>query len=633
MRGLGATTLAVVATALAPGAARAQSEPPYEAILFREGVRVETRDGTGLATDVFRPARGGRAVEGPFPALLQRTPYGRTRESLRDQALWFARHGYVVVVQDMRGRYDSEGVFEKYHRWDAPDGHDSVEWIAALPYVEGEVGMWGTSYGAHTQADAAKTDPPHLGALLLNMGGLADGWTYKVRNHGAFELGQQLGWAFSEAPAGSEDPAVRARFQAEEVADWFAAVPLRKGLSPLSLVPNFEAYYLEMQNHGDYDERWKAVGVNWQEYYEETADVPMVHVGGWYDTYGGSTVQNYEALSRLKSSAQHLIMGPWTHGGNARSVAGDVEFGPSAAIPDFQRDFQIRWFDRHLKGEAAGEPLPPVRLFVMGGGDGRRTPEGRVFHGGYWRDARAWPLPEAEATPYYLHPDGGLRTEPPVAQEASTTYRYDPEHPVPTIGGSFSGALKRGAYHQREAEFVSREGRSENGFYGSRPPYLPLASRQDVLVFQTPPLDRDVEVIGPVTVKLWVSSSAVDTDFTAKLVDVYPPSPEHPEGFHMNITDGILRARYRSSPQRPELMTPGEVYEITIEPFPTANVFQRGHRIRIDISSSNFPRFDVNPNTGEPLGRHRWTVPAENTVHHGARRPSHVVLPVVPLGG
>jgi putative CocE/NonD family hydrolase len=266
----------------------------------------------------------------------------------------------------------------------------------------------------------------------------------------------------------------------------------------------------------------------------------------------------------------------------------------------------------------------------MGTGDGRRDADGRLVHGGYWRDASTWPLPEAEPTPYYFHADGTLSPREP-ADAPPTTYTYDPEHAVPTIGGSFSGVLKRGAYDQREREFRRLGGGSENGFYGSRPPYLPLKTRPDVVVFQTPPLEAPVEVIGPISVTLYASSTAVDTDFTVKLVDVHPPSRDFPTGFDMNVTDGILRARYRNSPSRPELITPGEIHEFEIHPYPTANRFQAGHRIRIDISSSNFPRFDVNPNTGEPLGRNRRAIPADNSIHHEAAHPSHVILPIVPV--
>ena len=629
--------LVVVALLAFAAGAGAQARDTYDAVLFTQDVMVPMRDGVRLATDVYRPARDGVPVAEPLPVLLQRTPYGKEGRGLVERSLYFVERGYVVVLQDTRGRYESEGTFSKYHDFDAPDGYDTVEWAAALPYGAGAVGMFGTSYGAHTQADAAKMNPPHLRALLLNQGGISRPWAHKVRNHGAFELGQQLGWAFDQLRV-SPDPVVRAAFEAEAVADWFAAMPLRPGLSPLTAAPEFEDYVLTQMTRGDDDDpdadfrHWDRIGVSWRRYYGRTADVPMLHVAGWYDPYCGSMFENYLGLSAAKTAPMRLLVGPWTHGGNARSYAGDVDFGPDAALPDFTSELHRQWFDRHLKGRATeADDWPPIRLFVMGTGDGSRDPNGRLHHGGYWRDAEEWPLPEAEPTRYYFHADGTLGATPPAAGVPPTTYTYNPEHPVPTIGGSFSGVLKRGAYDQREREFRSLRGGSENGFYGSRPPYLPLKTRPDVVVFQTAPLQEPVEVVGPISVTLYASSTAVDTDFTVKLVDVYPPSRDFPTGFDMNVTDGILRARYRNSASRPEPMTPGEVYEFVIRPYPTANRFKAGHRIRIDVSSSNFPRFDVNPNTGEPLGRHRRTVAADNSIHHEAAHPSHVVLPVVPL--
>ncbi len=625
---IASTILIILLSAAASSGGRQTTDE--EAVLFSKDVMVTMRDGVHLATDIYRPTEDGAPAAGRFPALLHRTPYNKSGTRLAEQAALFAGHGYVVIIQNIRGCYRSEGVFSKYHDFDATDGYDTVGWIASLPYCDGKVGMWGTSYGAHTQADAAKMSPPALKTLILNMGGLANGWTVKVRNHGAFELGQQLGWAFTQAAAESDNPLVRDMLRTEKVSDWFAAFPLRKGLNPLSVVPNFEDYFLSMMTRGDYDEYWMSPGRNWVEYYEQTADIPMLHVGGWYDTYCSSTIENYVGLSSAKTSPIRLLMGPWTHGGNTRSVAGEVEFGPLAAIPDFPDDFHLRWFDHQLKGETTGaEAMPPVRLFVMGTGDGHRDENGRLVHGGTWRDEDAWPIPGTRFTKYYFHTDGSLTEQTPAAGVTPTTYRFDPRHPVPTIGGAFSGALKRGGYDQREREFKSLGGGSENGFYGSRPPYLPLASRPDVVVFQTEPLADDLTVIGPITVTLHASSTAVDTDFTAKLVDVYPPSTDFPSGFDLNLTDGILRARYRTSPERSELMRPGEVYVLTIEPFPTANVFKKGHRIRIDISSSNYPRFDVNPNTGEPLGRHRRMIPADNSIYHDTEHPSHVLLPVI----
>ncbi len=610
-----------LAVALAGAFSTAEAQDVYPDFVLERDVMIVARDGVLLATDLYFPARDGQVEQTPLPVLLQRTPYGKGSGRFDEQAGFFARSGYVVAIQDMRGRYGSGGTFSKYHRFDAPDGYDTVEWLAAQSWSDGQVGMWGTSYGAHTQADASKLDPPGLAAMVLNQGGMANAWDHAVRQGGAFELGRELTWAFRQIPLETEDPVVRALFEAEDVHEWYAALPLRKGLSPLAAAPAFEDYFLNELTRSDYDDFWKGIGLNWAEYYEGTADVPQLHIGGWYDIFLRGTIGNYENLARLKGGPVRLLVGPWTHSGNARTYAGDVDFGPEAALTDFADDFHIRWFDHFLKGRSTGvESEPPVRIFVMGTGDGTRTSEGRLSHGGYWRDLDDWPPPEANATPFYLGGEGSLSLEATVGSGASTTYTFDPSHPVPTLGGSVSARLSDGAYDQRERP----------DFPGSRPPYLPLRSRSDVLVFQTEPLEEDVTVIGPIEVRLFVSSTAVDTDFTAKLVDVYPPSEDFPTGFDMNLTDAIVRASYRDDRPTRDLIQPGRVYEITIRPFATANVFKRGHRIRLDISSSSFPRWDVNPNTGEPLGLNRRQIPADNTVYFGGDRPSRVILPVVP---
>ncbi|MEE8442219.1 MAG: CocE/NonD family hydrolase, partial [Dehalococcoidia bacterium] len=261
-------------------------------------------------------------------------------------------------------------------------------------------------------------------------------------------------------------------------------------------------------------------------------------------------------------------------------------------------------------------------LFIMGGGDGRMNDAGRMNHGGYWRSESEWPLARTQFTNYYLSSGGLLSTDPSASDTPSTTFQFDPDNPVPTLGGNLSGGLMTlaGAFHQQE----------RSDFYGCKPPYLPLSSRHDILVFQTPVLEEDVEVTGPITVNLWISSSALDTDFTAKLLDVCPPNEDYPDGFEMNLTDSIMRVRYRNSWEKAELMTPGEVYKISFPLYPNGNLFKKGHRIRVDISSSNFPRFDVNPNTGEALGKELRRVVAENSVHHSPDRQSHVVLPIIP---
>lgn len=590
-------------------------------VVVERNVMIPARDGVLLATDIYRPAVDGVPVAERLPLVLQRTPYGKGSERFQEPAVVFASHGYVVAVQDMRGRYDSGGDFIKYDPLDAPDGYDAIEALARLPYVDGRVATWGTSYAAHAQADAAKMSPPSLAGLVINQGGMANAWDHAVRQGGAFELGRELTWAFRQIPLEMDDPVIRAHFQRETVDDWYAVWPFRPGLNPLSIAPNFERYILEEATHGDYDSFWKEMGINWVEYYDRTADVPMVHIGGWYDIFLRGTLQNYQELAARHDAPSWLLIGPWTHSGNARTYAGDVDFGPEAAIADFATGFQLRWFDRLLKdGSAAGTQERPVRLFVMGTGDGSQDAQGRLRHGGTWMDAEGWPLPDAEPTPFYLRAGGALALEAASAEEGATTFTFDPSHPVPTLGGNVSARVKDGAFDQRERP----------DFVGSRPPYLPLRARPDVLVFQTEPLDEAVTVVGPLTVTLYVSSTGVDTDFTVKLVDVYPPSADFPSGFDMNLTDGVTRMSYRNGRSDRDLIEPGEVYEVTLELFPTANVFKAGHRIRVDVSSSNFPRWDVNPNTGEPLARHRRMISVDNTVYHDGARPSRIVLPLLP---
>jgi len=606
-------------------------EPPRqdEVVLFAESLMVPMRDGVRLATDIYRPAVNGVPVAARLPLLLHRTGYGKTGAALVRQARAFAAHGYVVAVQDDRGTYQSEGVQYKYVGW-GKDGYDTIEWLAQLPYTNGSIGMWGTSYAAHTQASAAILKPPHLKTIVLNMGGLYNGWQHKIRNHGAFELAQQLGWAFTQLAAQTGDPTAHDLLALEKSSDWVGALRARPGLSPLAAAPNFESYIFDMLTHGDYDDYWKQGDLNWSAHYPETSDIPMLHVSGWYDSYTAGAIGNFVGLSKIKTSPVRLLVGPWVHARNTQSHSGDVEFGPGAAIADFNEGLHLRWFDHFLKGVANGvEAEPRVRLFVMGTGDGRKDRNGRLNHGGFWTTADEWPLPGTTLVNYHLHGDGTLDRTPPDTASSGTTYSYDPRSPVPTIGGSFSGQpglVAAGGFDQRERPF---DGDPDKGFFGSKPPYLPLRARDDVAVFQTAPLSGDVSIVGPIVVQLFASSSAVDTDFTAKLVDVYPPSRDYPGGYDLNLTDGIIRARYRGSPARAELMKPGTVYEFTIEAFPTANVFKQGHRIRVDISSSNFPRFDLNPNTGEPLGLNRRMVVADNTIWHDRTHPSHIVLPVV----
>jgi putative CocE/NonD family hydrolase len=371
---------------------------------------------------------------------------------------------------------------------------------------------------------------------------------------------------------------------------------------------------------GPESEFWRIKGMSVVDHVPEYADVPVLHVTGWYDSWTRQVAMNYEALSAAKKSAQRLTIGPWTHGGQTSKSAGEVEFTADAAIDLLA--YRLRWYDRWLKGVQNGvDDERPVWVYVMGTGDDHRTPAGKLSHGGFWRGEKEWPLARARSVPYFLHADGSLAERPPSEPRSETTFTFDPRQPVPTIGGNISSnqfLMTNGAYDQRP--------RDDTHAATNR---LPLSERRDVLVFRSEPLSEAVEVTGTVEVRLWIKSTAPDTDFTAKLIDEIPANADYPLGFDLNLGDSIIRTRYRESLDRPKLMTPGEVYPVTITLYPTSNVFKKGHRIRVDVSSSNYPRFDLNPNTGDPPGEYRRMVAADNTVLHDAGHPSQVVLPVV----
>jgi len=403
-------------------------------------------------------------------------------------------------------------------------------------------------------------------------------------------------------------------------------LPLRPGTTPLKFAPDYESWLIEAMSHGDYDSFWKDAGSSVVDHLAEYKDVPEYHTTGWYDSWGTQVANlNYVDLHREKKSLQRLIVGPWIHSSENLNYAGEAQFTDDAALD--LAAFQLRWFDHWLKGVDNGvDREPPVRIYVMGGGDAHKTPEGRIFVGGHWRDEREWPLARATPTPYYLHANGVLSPDKPTegkpAEDRPITYQFDPRNPVPTLGGNVSsqGTLMfQGAADQRcRLDFWLCSDTK------------PLSARNDVLVFETSPLADDMEITGRLIVKLWASSNALDTDFTAKLVDVYPPNADFPAGVDLNIADSIVRARYRNGPGKAELLSPGQPYEFTIEMYPTSLVFKRGHRIRVDISSSNFPRFDINPNTGEPLNNNRRSQVAENTIYLDAKHPSQIILPVIP---
>ncbi len=602
----------------------ARSEARYE-VLVDKDQRVPMRDGIRLALDVYRPAQDGQALSGKLPTLLARTPYNKN--GMAAEARWFAARGYAVVTNDVRGRYASEGTWRMIVD-DPSDGFDVLAWIGKQPWCNGKVGTFGTSYVGGTQHALACAQPPHL-ACMIPVDSLSNTGIAGIRHSGAFEL-RFMNWIFTigapNARAALADPPLKAALElnGKLMPQHLLHLPIRSGTTPLKHVPEYERWLIEAMRHGDYDAFWKQPGHSVVDNVERYADVPVYHVTGWYDSWCRQNVLNWQALAKAKKAPQKLIIGPWTHGAQARPVAGEVEFPLEAALAF--NDWRLRWFDRWLKGSDHNvDREAPVKLFIMGGGDGRKSQGGRLRHGGRWRDEHVFPLARTEWTPYYLHADGRLGPDRPKEPKSATTYRFDPANPVPTIGGNLSsvaGLLEAGGFDQRT--------RTNTLFAREQ---LPLSERRDILVFQTEPLPQEVEVTGPIVVHLFVSSTAVDTDFTAKLIDVYPPNPDYPLGFDLNLGDSITRMRYRNGLAQAELMQPGEIYRVAIHLYPTANVFAKGHRIRLDISSSNFPRFDVNPNTGESLQQHRRLLAADNTVYHSAEQASHVLLPIIPTPG
>ncbi|MBI2941647.1 MAG: CocE/NonD family hydrolase [Chloroflexi bacterium] len=583
-------------------------------MLVQANVPIPMRDGVRLYADVYRPVAPGR-----YPVLLMRTPYGKSLVASIAGALdpvRATRAGYVIVAQDTRGRFTSEGDFTPWI-YEGRDGYDTIEWCAAQSWSTGAVGTYGGSYVGFVQWLAARERPPHLKAMvpLLTFADLRTDLWYVG---GALALGVVASWylgAVAPDRLMRERPA-RERYAAdlERLLDDIDRLgPLLRQL-PLaefhpfagdSLAPGF----FDVIAHAEDPAFWAPTDIA---AHHDEITVPALNVGGWYDIFLGATIRNYvgmrqrggQSQEQEARAGQRLLIGPWDHG-PLTNVVGEHDFGIRSARLMIDLDgIMLRWFDYWLKGEANGvDAEPPVRLFVMG--------ENR------WRTESDWPPARARMTRYYLHSggrantlrgDGQLSTEPPGATVPPDHYLYDPHDPVPTRGGPLCcsrAILPGGAYDQR-----------------------PIEERADVLVYSAPPLDTPVEVTGPITVHLWAQSSAPDTDFTAKLVDVGPC------GYARNLVDGVIRARYRRGLDRPKLLEPGEVAEYTIDLWATSNVFQPGHRIRLEISSSNFPRIDRNPNTGHPLGTDREADlrPAMQTIYHDAARPSHVVLPIVPSG-
>jgi putative CocE/NonD family hydrolase len=564
------------------------------------------RDGTTLYADVYRPE-----VPGRYPVILTRTPYDKDNYGTRVDSLdpiRAAREGYAVVIQNVRGRYNSEGKFYTFMN-EIEDGYDTVEWAATQPWSTGKVGMHGGSYVGATQWLAAVSRPPHLVAIFpsITSHDYYEGWTYQG---GAFQLNFALNWSLSLSLANMEnlsrslgDLAAEGKVMAkafDHLHDAVGFLPLKD--YPALSAPGLAPYYYDWIKHPENDSYWRQWNI---EDRHHTIQVPAYSMGGWYDIFLGGTIRNFVGMRKNGATeearrGQKLMIGPWFHDSDPGNKTGEVDFGLASDTASFDfHGIKLRWFDHWLKAEENGIiDEAPVRIFVMGTN--------------VWRDEGEWPLSRTSYVNYYLHSDGNANTlngdgslspEAP-GDERWDVFLYNPVNPVPTRGGGLcchEAAYPPGAFDQREVE-----------------------SRADVLVYSTPPLERDLEVTGPVTVTLWAASSAVDTDFTAKLVDLCPC------GGAINLIDGIIRARYRESTTQAKLIQPDEVYEYKIDLWATSNLFKAGHCIRLEISSSNFPRFDRNPNTGNALGEDTALRPASQMVLHNSRYPSCVTLPVIP---
>jgi uncharacterized protein len=588
-----ALVVSLVAVAAAAGVCSGAEAYP---ITYEHDVKVVMRDGVVLRADIYRPS-----ADGKFPVLLQRTPYDKRNFGF---GLMGAQRGYVVIIQDVRGRYASEGEFYTFKN-EMSDGYDTIEWAAALPYSNGKVGMFGGSYVGATQMLAAIMHPPHLAGIcpVVTSSNYHASWTYQG---GAFEQWFNESWSSGLA----QDTLNRKVKDTTNATEGMWELPLAKyplfnlrGM-PATVTASLAPYFLDWIAHPNYDEYWKRVSI--EEHFGDIS-VPALHIAAWYDIFLGGSLRNYLGIrehggSEAARNGQQLMVVIGGHSGSGRKV-GEVDFGADAAFEE--NDATLDWYDYLFKGErnrfASGKP---VKIFVMGANQ--------------WREEEAWPLARARETKYFLHSSGaanslrgnGSLSPSGPGKEVADSFAYDPGKPVPTVGGPLCC----------DGEHWPPGPRDQRG----------VEAREDVLVYSTPPLAQDMEVTGPVSVELFAKSSAADTDFTAKLVDVWP------DGFAQNLTEGILRARYRESQETPTLINPGQVYKLAIDLWATSNVFKKGHVLRLEISSSNFPRFDRNLNTGQQglgMGEDgktgRGFVTATNSILHDSEHPSAVILLVV----
>ena len=552
---------------------------------------VPMRDGVKLYADVYRPR-----AENRYPVLVVRTPYGVQRDGAHEALIKFAQRGYAVVMNDTRGRYESEGKWEPF-RNEAEDGYDTIQWAAKQPWSNGKVASQGGSYLGHVQWRAGTLQPPNLVAMFP---ALASTNIYRdwITLNGAWRLSFNYGWGVVRMPNRIMLPQY---WHTESYAPpelkydvILKHLPLNDG--DLQSAGYAVQHYRDWVAHPDYDAYWKAIS---DEEQFAKINVPVHTSGGWFDIFLQGTINGFVGVRSRGANEKarresRMIIGAWGHGPTQKY--GDVDFGPANNRNQFETE--LRWFDHYLKGPNGIDREPPVEIFYMGVNQ--------------WQHEQDWPIPGTKFTPLYLASNGSaitpagngrLSVDKPTGAP-NDQYRYDPNDPVPTLGGNncCGTPTLAGPKDQR-----------------------PLADRKDIVVYTGQPLTAPLAIAGPVKMKLFAATDGPDTDWVVKLIDV------HPNGFAMNVCEGILRARYRKGTDKPELLTPGEVYEFEVDLVGTANVFLPGHRIRIDITSSHFPQFDRNPNTGEPFGTSAKVRVAQQTIFHTAQRASHILLPVVPV--
>jgi len=602
------------------------------------------RDACRLGADVYMPSAPGK-----YPVILERTPYGKGRtdqseipfgarqpRSRHELAEAFTIRGYALVVQDCRGTGISEGRFEKYVN-EARDGQDTMAWLVDQPWCDGRIGTMGFSYGSAAQLASATLGSPHLAAMFLDCGGFFDAYRSGIRQGGCFDM-KQATWAYQQAlrlARSRGDGALEQTVSAQSLAEWLRDTPWQTGHSPVSALPELEREITTAWNTESFGPYWTQPGLYARETVPTLASVPTFMMSAWFDTSLQNTVELWQALALHGAGPGPLVVGPWCHGERHQHWAGELDFGahaiPAHGLGADTLALRLDWFDRVLRGNTgdAGTPAvtnaltasEPVRYFLMGGGSGVRDTQGRTDHGGTWMSASCWPPTQVRTLTLHLSPDHRLLSG--AADDGVHRIVSDPVAPVPTIGGAINSGqpvMAGGAFDQvaRVDTFAADE---RTG---------PLAMRDDVLVYETDTLSEDVCVVGAVRARLFIQTDGPDADVAIKLIDVYPQRDADTVNAAYNICDGILRLSHRHGGDELQGMAAGETCEVLVEAYPTANRFAAGHRIRLTIAGSNFPHFDINPNTDPARRTMAQARPAELSVLMGPGAPSCLMVDVLP---